>query len=406
MSNGITTTFTLDIQGLPEVIQTGAGETYLHLPGVIVTESAAGEIRYLLGDGLGSVRQAVDELGAVVAYNEYDPYGNPYFLLPAPYAFTGEWWQDNLDLLYLRARWYAPTTGTFLSVDPVESEPPYQYVGGNVVNRVDPSGLTGYSNDCEPCKFKASGYSEGYSAYTNFAFFLPFTGGYETVYDFATMERDSFYFSTNWLLNGLKIYAGFPDGRWDFDWQIGTGVDELGITGTYTNLDNFTSWEDIVKNYEGIFHGFMVGLNTPLIQVGSGYVNVWGEGENAVTGDGYYVLLGAGIDLPWLPFSATYFKTQYLEIGDHEWYTDTGTESGRVGKSEVQKMGQDIYYGNHLPIPFNWTGFKYIADSLGQNSNRVYALNDLQQTWERYQAYFTTYFRNCNSNRVSVTSKQ
>ncbi len=140
VSNGITTTFTLDIQGLPEVIQTGAGETYLHLPGIIVTESAAGEIRYLLGDGLGSVRQAVDELGAVVAYNEYDPYGNPYFLLPAPYAFTGEWWQDNLDLLYLRARWYAPATGTFLSVDPVESEPPYAYVGGNVVNLTDPTG--------------------------------------------------------------------------------------------------------------------------------------------------------------------------------------------------------------------------------------------------------------------------
>ena len=96
---------------MPEVIQTDAGETYLHLPGVIVTESAAGEIRYLLGDGLGSVRQAVDELGAVVAYNEYDPYGNPYFLLPAPYAFTGEWWQENLDLLYLRARWYAPGRG-------------------------------------------------------------------------------------------------------------------------------------------------------------------------------------------------------------------------------------------------------------------------------------------------------
>ncbi|NIV37889.1 MAG: hypothetical protein GWN58_53290, partial [Anaerolineae bacterium] len=72
-----TTTFALDVQGLPEVISTSAGNTYLHLPGVIVVENGAGERRYSLPDGLGSVRQAVDENGAVVAYHEFDPYGNP-----------------------------------------------------------------------------------------------------------------------------------------------------------------------------------------------------------------------------------------------------------------------------------------------------------------------------------------
>jgi len=68
----------------------------------------------------------------------------------------GEWWQDDLDLLYLRARWYSPGTGTFLSVDPVESEPPYQYVGGNVVNRVDPSGYISQApNECNTCQHDA-----------------------------------------------------------------------------------------------------------------------------------------------------------------------------------------------------------------------------------------------------------
>jgi RHS repeat-associated protein len=57
-----------------------------------------------------------------------------------PYGFTGEWWQEDVELLHLRARWYAPGTGTFLSVDPVESEPPYQYVRGNPINWIDPSG--------------------------------------------------------------------------------------------------------------------------------------------------------------------------------------------------------------------------------------------------------------------------
>jgi hypothetical protein len=76
---GVTTThFTLDVGiGLPEVLQTSDGNSYLHLPGVIVAENTEGETRYLLSDGLGSIRQVVDETGAVVDYNEFDPYGNP-----------------------------------------------------------------------------------------------------------------------------------------------------------------------------------------------------------------------------------------------------------------------------------------------------------------------------------------
>ncbi len=139
---GITTTyFALDVQGLPEVIYTSEGNAYLHLPGVTVAESSTGETRYLLSDGLGSIRQAVDESGAVVAYNEFDPYGNPVQNDSSPYGYTGEWWQDEVELLHLRARWYSPGTGTFLSVDAVESEPPYQYVGGNPVNWTDTSGF-------------------------------------------------------------------------------------------------------------------------------------------------------------------------------------------------------------------------------------------------------------------------
>jgi RHS repeat-associated protein len=111
-----------------------------------MTESAEGEIRYLLSGGLGSIRQATDDTGAVVGYNEFDPYGNPSARSavggrPSPYGFTGEWWQSEVGLLHLRVRWYAPETGSFLSRDAVESEPPYLYAKGNPTNRVDPSGL-------------------------------------------------------------------------------------------------------------------------------------------------------------------------------------------------------------------------------------------------------------------------
>jgi RHS repeat-associated protein len=145
---GTTTThFALDVMGLPEVIYTSDGNAYLHLPGVIVAESSAGETRYLLSDGLGSIRQAVDDNGAVVAYNEFDPYGNPVQSGSELYGYTGEWWQDEVGLLYLRARWYTPGIGTFLQKDPHPGETSapatlngYNYVHQNPVNLTDPSG--------------------------------------------------------------------------------------------------------------------------------------------------------------------------------------------------------------------------------------------------------------------------
>ena len=152
-----TTTYALDVGvGLPEVVYTSDDNTYLHLPGLIATESATGTARYLLSDGLGSVRQAVDASTEVVAYKEFDSYGNPIVNSPLSlihYGFTGEWWEDEVGLLYLRARWYAPESGTFLSRDSVESEPPYQYVGGRVVNLTDPLGFFGCDSITGQCDY-------------------------------------------------------------------------------------------------------------------------------------------------------------------------------------------------------------------------------------------------------------
>jgi len=129
------------------VIETGDNEVFLQLPGVIVAESSTGETRYLLSDGLGSVRHATDENGAVVVYNEFDPYGNPIQQGDGAYGYTGEWWQDDVELLHLRARWYSPGTGTFLSKDPWEGDDlrpqsinGWNYAEGNPTNFTDPSG--------------------------------------------------------------------------------------------------------------------------------------------------------------------------------------------------------------------------------------------------------------------------
>jgi RHS repeat-associated protein len=72
----------------------------------------------------------------------------PYGTLQTPYGFTGEPTDGNA-LLYLRARYYAPSLGVFTALDPLEgivqramSLNGYSWVEGNTINYVDPSGLT------------------------------------------------------------------------------------------------------------------------------------------------------------------------------------------------------------------------------------------------------------------------
>jgi RHS repeat-associated protein len=100
---------------------------------------------WYVGDALGSVRQTLDDAGAVLATTNYDPWGTPQGTLSAPFGFTGE--LHSAGQVYLRARWYAPGNGTFTSRDPFAgfAEMPYslhayQYAYSDPVRWTDPSG--------------------------------------------------------------------------------------------------------------------------------------------------------------------------------------------------------------------------------------------------------------------------
>jgi RHS repeat-associated protein len=107
------------------------------------------ETRYLLADGLGSVRSEL--VGdAIEAVTTYSPYGNLLAQTGASgtvYGFTGEQHDGSIDLLYLRARYFNPSLRVFMSVDQASgwewqpsSQHVYLYVQNNPVNYVDPSG--------------------------------------------------------------------------------------------------------------------------------------------------------------------------------------------------------------------------------------------------------------------------
>jgi RHS repeat-associated protein len=67
--------------------------------------------------------------------------------------FTGEQYDEDSGLYYLRARHYDPATGRFLSQDPLPLGNRYSYVGNNPVNYVDPYGLfgLGFIDDIAEC---------------------------------------------------------------------------------------------------------------------------------------------------------------------------------------------------------------------------------------------------------------
>jgi RHS repeat-associated protein len=100
-----------------------------------------GEWTYYLPDGLGSVRQEVSADGEVLTERRFDPYGVPLDGdSGTPFGYTGEQYDADTGLLFLRARYLQTELGMFMSRDPVLTSSPYRYASSNPINRVDPSG--------------------------------------------------------------------------------------------------------------------------------------------------------------------------------------------------------------------------------------------------------------------------
>ncbi len=128
-----------------------------------------GEVYYFFYDRLGSVRNVTDDGNPASTVRSYlsDAFGNVVAssgTITSAYQFTGEEYDSDPELVYLRARYYNPEEGRFISRDPLMEQlaltavtsgcsgcgarfhqqlqvlHPYVYCANNPLNGVDPEG--------------------------------------------------------------------------------------------------------------------------------------------------------------------------------------------------------------------------------------------------------------------------
>ena len=113
--------------------------------------SQANSNTYFHHDGLGSVTALTDDSGTAIQTYGYDAWGNLIENTGTddnPYRYTGERFDSDTGLIYLRARWYEPNLGRWISQDSFTgsglrpgSLNKYVYAESDPIDNFDPSGL-------------------------------------------------------------------------------------------------------------------------------------------------------------------------------------------------------------------------------------------------------------------------
>lgn len=153
---GTTTSYLVDDRnptGYAQVVEerNGTSTTVVYVYGLDLVSQKRGSTTHYYGyDGLGSVRYLTDTAGVVTDTFTYDAFGilvERTGTTVNDYRYTGEQWDGDLGMYYLRARYYRPELGRFWTSDTFEGKQndplslhKYLYAHSNPVNNLDPSG--------------------------------------------------------------------------------------------------------------------------------------------------------------------------------------------------------------------------------------------------------------------------
>ena len=265
--NGQTTTFTVDLAaGLTQTLDDGK-HAYLYGYGRISQENTTGS-EYFLGDALGSVRQLTDESGALIPAKTYDPFGvvrTTSGTEQSSYGFTGEM-SDPTGLVYLRARYYSPINGRFLTRDTWAGDVKrplsfnkWGYVEDNAVNRIDPSGHT---PECGP--FEKADLTDWFMDEMNID---KDTWIIQTIK--ANINLTNVDGNPLGYIAALSIFADAvqPYGLWDFKARIGF------IVGANIRISDTWYFNDVPGNIAFGYLGLAAGISEQDLHCGADWAN-------------------------------------------------------------------------------------------------------------------------------------
>ena len=148
-----TVTYAYDLAGsLARVVsETGGAAGHVYgLDGAPLWDQStdAGRL-YYASDAMGSTIALTNSAGSVAGTRRYDAFGSPTGARvgTGSYWFDGEQYDETSGLIYLRARYYDPDTGRFLTMDPAAFDPTdtqslngYAFANNNPLRYADPSG--------------------------------------------------------------------------------------------------------------------------------------------------------------------------------------------------------------------------------------------------------------------------
>lgn len=143
-----TLSFVWDHSGaLPLMLGDGTNR-YVYGPGETPLEQidGSGVVTYLHHDAIGSTRMLTEPRGASTAtftYNSYGALRESTGTQTTWFGYAGQYTERESGVQYLRARWYDPATGQFLTRDPLASSTgqPYGYANDSPLAYADPSGM-------------------------------------------------------------------------------------------------------------------------------------------------------------------------------------------------------------------------------------------------------------------------
>lgn len=115
----------------------------------------AGTVTYVYSDPQGTPLAEADANGTITATFDYRPYGvQALGAAPNGPGYTGHVNDPDTGLVYMQARYYDPSVGRFLSVDPAGPSAGgvfdfnrFAYVDNNPVVRIDPDGRVSAATD-------------------------------------------------------------------------------------------------------------------------------------------------------------------------------------------------------------------------------------------------------------------